>query len=370
MNNLFLCKTPYQIMVAIQLVLTEFKADNNDIFVGDTIADSKRIMDNLIGTKAFRTVRIFPTKSVYSKYTKYDCIKMALKEKMGLKNNLIQIDDAYDRLFICNLSLDETILYRCIRCINRCLKVYLFEDGFATYTKMYGQFFDDLKYGRTTRNALKTFYKRINYEVFVKLNGVYLFTPELMDWKPCSAIRRIKKINPDNKEMVKVFNKAFGAETLSDDYSEKYIFFEESYFADGIYVEDEEILDKISDIVGKNNLFVKIHPRNPINRFKKKGYKTNENTIVPWEIVALNIDIENKVLLTIASGSALTSLVNVSTKPKMIIMLMDCKEIDKKSLTPSVDMLRKVAENYKDVVILPNSLNDLNECFEKVNLPK
>ena len=33
MNNLFLCKTPYQIMVAIQLILTEFKADNNDIFV-------------------------------------------------------------------------------------------------------------------------------------------------------------------------------------------------------------------------------------------------------------------------------------------------------------------------------------------------
>ena len=121
---------------------------------------------------------------------------------------------------------------------------------------MYGQFFDDLKYGRTTRNALKTFYKRINYEAFVKLNGVYLFTPELMDWKPCSAIRRIKKIDPDNKEMVKVFNKAFGAETLSDNYSEKYIFFEESYFADGICVEDEEILDKISNIVGKDNLFV------------------------------------------------------------------------------------------------------------------
>ena len=138
----------------------------------------------------------------------------------------------------------------------------------------------------------------------------------------------------------------------------------------GICVEDEEILDKISNIVGKDNLFVKIHPRNPINRFKRKGYKTNENTTVPWEIVALNMDIENKVLLTIASGSALTSLVNVSTKPKMIIMLMDCKEIDKKSLTPSVDMLRKVAENYKDVVVLPNSLNDLNKCFEKVNLLK
>lgn len=370
MDNLFLCKTPYQIIVSIQLVLTEFNTDNNDIFVGDTITNSERIVDNLSKIETFRTVRIFSSKSVYSKYTRVDCLKIALKDKMGFKNDTIQIDNVYDRLFICNLSLEESILYRCATCKNKSLKVYLFEDGFATYTKMYGRFFDDLKYGRTTKNAIKTFYKRINYEVFVKLSGIYLFTPELIDWKPYSTVRPIRKIDPNNEEMVKVFNKAFGVEILFDSYSEKCIFFEESYFADGICVNDEEILDSISSIIGKNNIFVKIHPRNPINRFEIKGYKTNENTTVPWEIVALNIDIKDKVLLTIASGSALTSLVNVSTKPKKIIMLMDCKEIDKQSLTPSVDMLRKVAENNKDVVILPNSLNDLRECFEKMNLCK
>lgn len=363
-NNLFLCKTPYQIMVAIQLVLTEFKEDNNDIFVGDTIANSNSIIRNLIETKVFRRVEPFLSKGFYSKFSKIDCLKIALKDVLHLKNSIIPIRESYDRLFLCNLSLEETILYRCASCKNRLLKVFLFEDGFATYTKMYGAFFDDLQYFKTTKNIIRTFYKRINYKAFAKLSGIYLFTPQLMDWASIIELRQISKIDPHDKSTVNVFNKAFGAEKLSDKYAEKCIFFEESYFADGISVKDEEILDKISSIIGKDNLFVKIHPRNPINRFKKKGYKTNENTTVPWEIIALNIDIAEKILLTIASGSALTSLVNLSTRPKKIIMLMNCREIDKQNLTPSVDMLRKVAENYRGVVLLPDSLAELEECLK------
>ena len=117
----------------------------------------------------------------------------------------------------------------------------------------------------------------------------------------------------------------------------------------------------------KNNIFVKIHPRNRVNRFRELGYKTNIDTSVPWEIIAMNIDISNKVLITIASGSALTSLVNMSTKPKRIIMLMNCDGIEKEKLTPSLPILEKVAEINSGVVFLPQNIDELEKYLRDIN---
>jgi hypothetical protein len=231
---------------------------------------------------------------------------------------------------------------------------------------MYGSFFYALKFNKSPLHNIKALYKRIRYGGFLKLSGVYLFSPELLDWKPDAPVKPIKKINPDNLASVNVFNKMFGATNLEDAYDEKFIFFEESYYADGKDVGDMDIVDNISDIVGKEKMFVKIHPRNPVNRFSKNGYKTNKNTTIPWEIVALNLKIGEKILLTIASGSALTSLVNVSTKPEKIIMFMNCEEMKEKELTPSLEMLRKIALKNSDVVVLPNNIQELKNILKEL----
>ena len=125
------------------------------------------------------------------------------------------------------------------------------------------------------------------------------------------------------------------------------------------------MVNKIAEVVGKENIFVKIHPRNKVNRFQKLGYVTNQNTEIPWEIIALNIPISEKVLLTIASGSALTSLVNMSSVPKKIVMLMNCKEIDDSKLTSSLHSLRTVASLHRDTVCLPDSFDEAIELLQE-----
>ena len=151
-----------------------------------------------------------------------------------------------------------------------------------------------------------------------------------------------------------------------DSYSEEVIFFEESYFADSIDVGDELIIKQIANKVGLDNFLLKIHPRNPVNRFESVGIHVNKDTSIPWEIIALNKDLNDKILITIASGSALTSLVNTNIKPKKIIMLMNCEEMDDELLTPSLDILRRIAKSFNDVVWLPKSIEEVDKYFEEV----
>ena len=48
------------------------------------------------------------------------------------------------------------------------------------------------------------------------------------------------------------------------------VVFEESHSFEGFEVPDVEIVDKVANKVGRNNIMIKIHPRNPYNRISPK----------------------------------------------------------------------------------------------------
>ena len=356
MRNLFICKTPYQLIVITQLALTQYRNDSNDILLCDTIANVESLSINIQESKIFNSVEIHRSLSILNRVSKRKYYVIAGKQILNRKRDIFGFQSKYDRLFFCNLSFEETLIYRELSHENSNLKILMFEDGFATYTEMYGRFINALSFNKSCLHNIKTLYKRFKYEAFIKVDGLYVFSPDLLDWHPPFAVLSIPKINPEDTESRTIFNKIFGLHKLEDSYKEKFIFFEESYYADGNDVGDVALVNRIAEITGKNDLIIKIHPRNPENRFHKMGYKTNVNTFVPWEIIALNIDIKEKVLVTIASGSALTSLVNTSVSPKAVFMLMNSREFKDKKLTPSVDTLNRVASHYPENITLPEDV--------------
>lgn len=125
-------------------------------------------------------------------------------------------------------------------------------------------------------------------------------------WQPDAPVLQIPPIDRDDLSFKQAINTIFTYENMEDVYDKKYIFMEESFFAEGQETNDVEIVENIAKLVGKDNIMVKIHPRNPVNRFKKLGYKTNVNTAIPWEVILLNQDMRNKVLLSVSS----TSIIN------------------------------------------------------------
>ena len=88
---------------------------------------------------------------------------------------------------------------------------------------------------------------------------------------------------------------------------EQYIFLEECFWTEKKNTNEIDILDRIAERVGKENIIVKLHPRTVHDVFALHGYKTFLESNIPWEMFMLHPEFKNKILLTASSGSAMTA---------------------------------------------------------------
>ena len=140
-----------------------------------------------------------------------------------------------------------------------------------------------------------------------------LFTGEKMPF----PIEKIPAIDYKNKEVKDIFHHIFGEAKLP---KQKFIFLEEAFFDDKIPSNDLELVLRIAEIVGKDQMIIKLHPRNKVNRFKEYGFQTMEHTQVPWEITLMDEDITDKILFTVSSNASITSKL-IFEKNMNVIML-------------------------------------------------
>ena len=81
-----------------------------------------------------------------------------------------------------------------------------------------------------------------------------------------------------------------------------------------------EIVEKIASIVGRENLLIKLHPRDTTNRFIRLGYKTNKTFSVPWEALALTMKKMPLMCITFSSGAALNYQFLTKKKNRTILL--------------------------------------------------
>lgn len=367
MKILFMCNTPYQIIVATQLRLTKFENDIVDLIISDEIAHNQELLVNIKKSDIFNDVYLIKSKKYdfqniklkISKRANSKLVsKMLTEASMKLKENC-----QYDYYFFANLGGHSNYIGRYLKIKNENIKICMFEDGFASYTEMYRDIIL-----REKENSIKMKLKRIiNPSSLYFCEEYYIFHPKFLYWNPKCKVKKIDQIE-NNENTITKLNCIFGYNESIDVYDKPIIFFEESYFADGIEIEDLSLITEISNIVDKKNIFVKIHPRNNINRFEKSGFKTNKNTFVPWEIIALNIDLSNKILITIASGSFITSYLMTGIAPKKAYMLMNLPEFRNVKLTPSLNILKDVCGTNKSLFKFINNKEEfINIIKQEIN---
>ena len=358
-----LCNSSYHIFLSVWLKITEFKNDNVDIIVSDHTFGSEKIAERLKSADCFENVYYVKTKAYIKKsaspkiYLDYYLCDAALRRYISLNKK-------YDILLAANIDSFTKLLYIAIvngfgKKRNPKLSFYIFEDGTSTYSKLFEKFYNLSKLGR--RASMLPLKPKVIYK---NVKGIYAFDKDAFLWKTDAPIIQIKKIDKSKKEFKKVINYVFDYESLQDKYDRKYIFFEENFLAGGYYdVKDTELVKKIADIVGRENIMVKIHPRNPKNRFKNLGYKTNENTALPWEVIVLNENMEDKVLLSIASTSILNPVRIFGDKSKAY-SLYKCMDKIPGSLSGYLwDATEFLFKKYYPYIEILSSIEDLQKVL-------
>lgn len=351
---LVICNTPFQFVTIAHVLSLYYKGYEVDIVISDQFRDSHVVVENAKKGQLFRHVyyiRNAAHKRGNNLYRFCDNIRRMI---VSIYYAFAIGNTHYDDVLFCNIQMFTKVLISIIRKRNCNSKIHIVEEGLGTYSKLYGD-----------SDAENSMYRKyIDHEgIMAKLSTLYLFHPQFLEWNfPPEKICKLPLLNKKNDAFLNTLNTLFDYKNCTDVYDRKFIFFEESYYVEGEPVPDVEIVEQIAHRVGKENMMIKVHPRNPINRFAQLGYKTNVDSFVPWELVVLNQDMSNKVFITIASGAAINPYLYMGLYIKSY-SLMNCLDRRPGIMNTSVgDVMVKAYETYPNILNAPTHFSDfLNE---------
>lgn len=308
--TLFRCDTVYQLLGALSIKYYILHDETADLML-TAATDFSRFLAPLKKEGLFRSIFLSPD-SNFGNRTYQD---LDDEEQRGLVHNTEKYiyntgcADAYADYYI---GLTKQIYmklfyYDMVRRGHK-PRIHFYEDGLVSYVY---NVFEDCK---TDILDHESYPPEDRFENNVA--EVLLYSPDLYAGGETGIpINALPKLDPEDREFCRILFRIFGSNPLP---REKYIFLEEAFLKNRQLSTDVRLLDGIAEVVGKENIIVKLHPRNVVDRFTPRGYKVLEASTIPWELTLLESNMEDKVLLTISSTAS------VSAK---IILKKECNSI-------------------------------------------
>lgn len=343
MRKLIITNTYYQLLFAIQLRATVFLKDEVVLLITDHSNHADVISKHVNETYYFEEVHYVRTKDlgdtrailkriedfVQISFGKYNRYGFFLKE---LKNFM------FDEVLVFNYNVEIYGIYSILSQQNARLKVSRFEEGCLGYNTVV---MDNLK--RKIMNALRNLQQKpvINSA----LHNFYCFYPELYlgELKPVY----VPTIDTKSK-ILNIIRGSFGVEDDALQYNEKYIFFTSVYdFEGGEPIGEYEVVCKVAELIGKENLLIKLHPRDKRTVYEDNGFKVDKNSSIPWEAIQLSGDFTNKVFLTVTSGSVLAGSLMSEEKVNTYYMYNCCDFSNNQLAIKTTGEIQKLLKNSK-----------------------
>lgn len=328
---LIICNTYYQLIVAIQLKLTIKQNDYVHVVLTNKSKNADQIYSRLSAMDLFEKITYLDVEmSSEHKVPFLNSVKCLIWGVYGKWKKKFDEYAKYDELLSYNLDLPAHFLYAILYNRNPKIEVNQFEEGVFSYDTEV-----------ESCNVLRLLYKM--RKLMRKKNlresvmHYYCFNP--IFYKRDLQTVQIPKLGQDEK-VKKVLRDIFVPSGKIDEYNEKYILLTCIYDLEGGGAIGElEVARKIADVVGMDNLIVKVHPRDDSKRFIDLGFKVDVNSTVPWEIIQMNLDFSEKVIMTTLSCSPI-SLSAISEEEMKAMYLFPLCSLDNNQL----------AKHYSNVI--------------------
>lgn len=361
---LMVCSTPYQIMIAAILRMQCLnKEDSVDLIITDTFSNYDVIAERIRKTCLYRDVYIATVKKLLTVNTikeKFDKLLFLIFFKNGLEKAIRKKLECYDEMYFNNDSIFTYNLMSILYIKNPHCKFIKFEEGYISYTL---ERIPSIKSKRLVsfRNRL------INIKISLEPNSFYVLMPELIMHDYNYPILNIDKNILTQKDYTDFISFVFQTDKAAESYNRKCIIFEESFAADGIDIDDIELYKSVIDLVGAENITVKMHPRSLKNRFEQQDLDIHLPDGIPWEAVILSPKFnKSTVFLTLASGSVTSSRMLLNdTTPSFLLY----KCLNKR---PSIwdSNFEKFIENFQNKcggnIVIPNNKTEMLEYISEL----
>lgn len=333
MKIAIICNTYYQAYTAINLKYSFFVTDRVDVFIADNL-ESKKIKSIFEDENYFNNIYFFENKD----------ITLGVKRKLRyiINNTETFVTNRryecvlYDIILLSNISAFACKLYAENKMKNKNLEIILFEDGLRDYVLNYMDYIQKNKFYK----KMKFIYRLIN-KPFINQNTIskcYIYNKDLVSFDNVNKFNyKNIEVNPKiaKNDIIKVYDNA------------KYIYFDQPLNDDNEEVNEIQIFNELKKYINKK-ILIKMHPRQKSNTYENFNCECYSSTI-PWELEVLNINIEEKVLITYNSTAILTPFLLYKKKP-IVIFLFNIYNNDNNIIINK--FLSKVKEIYGDRMIL------------------
>lgn len=319
---LIIANTYYQLIISIQMRLTIFKDYEVVFLLSDQSINSDVIARRLAELNVFEQVCYIELKGLVNNRKKIDKIAdfvdISFKKNNRYTYYLKELERLhFDEIICFNYHIDIIGLYSFLSKENPEIRVSLMEEGILSYP--YVTHFEETIGRKIIEQTRKLQGKRTIENAGYRL---YCFYPEL--YNGVFEAVPVPKISKDS-ECAKVLRSVF---RISDDmlnYPQKYIFFSSVYdFSCGKPIGEFELVKQIGDLVGRENLIIKCHPRDTREIFESEGFEVDTNSSIPWEAIQLSGDFSDKIFVTATSGSVLAGSFMSENSPKTFYLYPLC----------------------------------------------
>lgn len=344
---LIIANTYFQVIISIQMKNTIFKNSHVELLISDHSNGANKVCTKIMHMGIFDNCAFIESKNsdrdISFRQKMIDCIEMGIGKKNRYSKYLSNVSsDAFDEFVFYNEDYFEIDgIYADLGKRNRAVKFSMYEEGLLTY--------------RIEISANK---KRKFIEILKNLNNrpgllnqqytFYCFYPEIYN-----GIGIVKKVPLISRNCLTAYQLKQIFEPSMEKYKQKYIFFTSVYdFEGGEPIGEYELVSKVAELVGNDNLLVKTHPRDRRTIYIDHGYNVDENSMIPWEAIQLSGNFEDKIFLTINSCSVLSGS-TMSERPVKTYYLYKLCDI---SGNPACKRNAEDIENLLDQKVLNNTL--------------
>ena len=343
-----LCTTYFQMITAIQMRRTLFSEDEFSVVMTDGSNGSQQVSERLRETGIFDEV-FFVTRA-RGAMAEFKSARQKAERFLNyfVKGSYVSyLTKPYDLFLAYNFNWYAFMMFNALQQDNRDIKVAKFEEGILSY------FVDDHRFEYDYFLKIKKIKRLLRQPVmFDKLHTFYCFYPEFYDGKLSTA--KIPPLEHDDAWMRDTLCFLFDVDAEKLVYDRKFLYF--ASMLDSEVVKGEsgefEILKSIVDVVGKDNIMVKLHPReNAPERYRDLGVAIDTNSDVPFEVIQLVKDFSDKVFITCLSSSTINLATILPRRSKTYLtygMLPEkVREMDR--IVTFVEMYDKTTDKIQEV---------------------
>lgn len=354
MRVLFICNTYMQLIIAMHMKRELYPDDESDLLLSDHSRNADTIASNLVKTGLFNRVEWVQTRHYDYEASRLENIEDAAGILLGRSRySKILGSEPYDEICFYNMDM---LVYSAFESSKRKLrlpKCTIFEEGLFSYR---GRLISRQTTPARLPKSIKLMRKLIPGKDMFTMDSRFLcFYPELIDRTAPYitddiSFQKLPPLRPD-KAFISTLNSAFSYDPSARDFPQKYIYFATSTDIDGNPVGETELVLKLAELTGRDNLLVKVHPRDTRDIYEQNGLTVSRDSSIPWEVIQLNHDFSSHVLISLSSGSIIN------------LMAMMNENIPSYFLFPMVKGRNSVIDEYgEDITRTLSRLQEMGVC--------